>query len=212
MVTEIELKAHVHNSEELRLLLLEKAEYLYGFEKKDKYWFAEESALQGGSAFLRCDDVKCPGAGLSPSGLRIRCEKRSYPDGKEESLTLATYKKKELKDGIEVNDEREFTVNPASEFEEFLKRLGLKPERSKEKRGWAFSKNGIITELVEVKGLGWFVELEIIVNAMNGELMNEEAFAQGKKSLMDLLFDLGVTKEAIESRFYSEMLSSVTDG
>ena len=184
MVTEIELKAHVQNTEELRLLLSEKAEYLYAFEKNDKYWYAENMSLL-------------------PSGLRIRSEKRLFPDKREESLTLVTYKNKEVRDGIEVNEEREFTVIPAPEFEEFLKRTGLKPGRSKEKRGWAFSRDGITVELVEVKGLGWFVELEIIAEAKN-----EETFTKGKKRLLDFLSGLGIKNEAIESRFYSEMLAA----
>ena len=182
MATEIELKAHVQNNEELRLTLSAKAEYLYSFDKNDSYWLAEKS-------------------GMPPSGLRIRSEKRSFPDGKEESLCFVTCKNKEVRDGIEINDEREFSVEPAFEFEEFIRKLGFKPVRSKEKRGWAFSKNGITAELLEVKGLGWFIELEIIANTSNAE-----TFEAGKKRLLDLLTDLGIANDAIESRFYSEML------
>ena len=195
MATEIELKAHVHNSEELKLLLSKKAEYLYAFEKRDNYWFAEKP-------------------GLPPSGLRIRTEKRCFPDGNEESLTMATYKVKEVRDGIEINDEREFSVEPAFVLEDFLKLLGLKPVRSKEKRGWAFSKNGLTAELAEVKGLGWFVELEIIVTA-EGDTVHagntDGIFAQEKKRLLDFLDSLGITREAIESRFYSEMLAEAAN-
>jgi len=183
MVTEIELKAHIRSSEELKRKLSQKAEYLYAFEKKDEYWYNDESTLL-------------------PSGLRIRDEKRIFPDGREESLTLATYKNKEVRDNIEINDEREFNVAPIVAFEEFLRRIGLKPGRSKQKRGWAFLKDSITAELVEVKDLGWFIELEIVTQDRN-----EGAFAQGKKRLLELLSDLGITEEAIESRFYSEMLN-----
>ena len=186
MATEIELKAHVHNNEELRLTLSEKAEYLYSFEKKDSYWLAETS-------------------GLPSSGIRIRGEKRIFPDRNEISLCLVTYKNKEVRDGIEINDEREFSVEPASEFEEFIIKLEFKPVRSKEKQGWAFSKNGITAELVEVKCLGWFIELEIIANTAD-----EETFVTGKKRLLDLLAELGITEDAIESRFYSVMLSEAS--
>ena len=187
MATEIELKAHVNDSEELRITLSGKAEFLHSFEKKDCYWFAEKS-------------------GLPSSGFRIRSEKRSFPDGKEVSLCFATYKNKEVRDGIEINDEREFSVEPAVEFEEFISKLGLKPARSKEKRGWAYSKNGITAELVEVKGLGWFIEMEIISHTANAE-----TFAAGKKRLLDFLAEIGVANDAIESRFYSEMLNEAAN-
>jgi len=50
---------------------------------------------------------------------------------------LATYKTKEISDGIEVNHECEFTVSDADLFEELLSRLGLRNSVRKEKEGWA---------------------------------------------------------------------------
>ena len=186
MVTEIELKAHAGNWEELKQILTEKAEYLCAFEKSDEYWFAAESSLP-------------------PSGLRIRGEKRRFADETEDFFTIATYKTKEVRDGIEVNDEHEFRVDPAGEFVEFLKRMGLKPGRSKKKRGWAFSKENITAELVEVAGLGWFVELEIISHS---DKSTKEAFTAEKTHLLEFLDSLGIAREAIESRFYTEMLAN----
>lgn len=189
MAAEIELKAHVQDIEKLRKLLSEKAEYLYAFEKEDNYWFGA--------------------AALPRSGLRVRREKRTYPDGRDESSTLATYKIKEVRDGIEINDEQEFTVEPALEFEKFLSIVGLKPGVSKQKRGWAFSGRGINAELLEVKGLDWFLELEIIVNDPEAVSNRKEAFADEKKRLLDFLDCLGIEKEAIESRFYTDMLRTL---
>ena len=183
MVTEIELKAKVENSEALRILLIKKAEYLGKFEKEDTYWTLPRVL----------DPV--------PTRLRIRMEKRTLPDGREESLTIATYKTKELRANIEINDEREFAVNPASEFEEFLTLMGLKPDIKKRKLGWAFSRDGIKAELTEVKGLGWFVELEILTDNKEENTINE-----GKKRLLDFLSELGIEKKALETRFYTEML------
>ena len=200
MVTEIELKARVNNSESLRRILLEKALFLREFEKKDCYWFS-------------CDSTLPP--------VRVRAEKRIFPDRKEETLTLATYKSKKVVDGLEINDEREFSVDPVSEFEDFLKRMAFKPGRFKEKRGWAFSKDGITAELVEVIGLGWFIELEITTdftsagmdsaNSTSTDTVNEKNFAEERKRLLDLLSSLGISKEAIESRYYSEMLSDTAN-
>ena len=188
MVTEIELKAHVKNNEELRRLLSEKAVFLHSFEKEDNYWFGENTSLPS-------------------SGLRIRREKRRFEDGREEIANLATFKTKEVRNAIEINDEREFAVDPVTEFEEFLRRLGMRAERYKKKKGWAFSKDGINAELVEVQGLGCFIELEIIADNNR-----EETFAGARKKLMDFLVELGIDAEAIESRFYTEMLKDASSG
>ena len=197
MATEIELKAHVQDSEALKSILCKKAEYLGSFEKEDTYWLGT--------------------AGSFSSRLRVRREKCTLSNGDEELKCIATHKTKEVRDGIEINDEREFEVNPAPEFEEFLKRMGFKPGASKRKKGWAFSHEGITAELVEVEGLGWFVELEIIANGMNAAGIytadnRKETFAAEKKRLLDFLADLGIEKNALESRFYTEMLKELKKG
>jgi len=199
MVTEIELKAHIRDSGTIKLLLSKKADYLGSFEKNDTYWLSAEIDCQGKNPRVPC---------LPHSGLRVRSERRVNCDGKEESATLATFKIKELRDGIEINNEHEFEVHPSknhdiSDFEEFLTRLGLKPGLTKRKHGWAFSYEGINAELLEVDGLGWFIELEIIKDNNR-----EETFTEGKKKLLDFLDSLGIEREAIESRFYSEMLTA----
>ena len=191
MATEIEVKAHVHDSKALKALLHEKAEYSGAFEKDDTYWvFAPE---------LRTPAVPS-------SRVRLRREKRSLPDGSGESVTLVTYKTKEVRDGIEINDELEFEVTPGPEFERFLKTMGFKPGFYKQKRGWGFSRGEISAELVEVEKLGWFIELEILVDAMEaGE--REKTVAEGREKLLGFLAALGIGREAIESRYYTEMLA-----
>ena len=196
MVTEIELKAHVRDSEALRLILLEKAESLGTFEKEDSYWFGAP--------------------GLPLSGLRVRREKSALPDGTVKEAVFAAYKAKEVSDGIEINDEQEFEVSPVQAFEEFLGKMGLKPGFSKRKRGFAFCKISgeaqIRAELVEVSesgglgNLGWFIELEILAGGIQTGNRRAETLAEAKNRLLDFLSCLGIEKEAIESRFYSEML------
>ena len=187
MTFEIELKAHVEDVGTLKMILAEKAEYTCAFEKQDVYWF--------------------------PVKLRLRREKLISPLGNEKKRCLLTWKKKEVIDGIEINEEREFEIQcgpdqTLEQFDEILYHLGLKPGASKQKQGWAFIQNEnqsnsgqIFAELVEVKGLGWFLELEIIARDKN-----EETILKGKERLLAFLDDLGIKREAIESRFYSEML------
>jgi len=187
MVTEIELKAHVRDSEALKKTLSEKAELKGAFEKRDVYWFGPENS------------------DLTVTKLRVRKEKRSFADGTESSLCLVTYKSKEENKGIEINEELEFEVEPVEAFEEFLKKAGLKPGAGKIKRGWVFVKERITAELVEVDTLGWFIELEILVGAKD---KNEETITKTRETLLAFLDDLGVEREAIESRFYLDLLSS----
>ena len=188
MATEIELKAHVRDSEALKTLLSEKAVYSGAFEKRDVYWFGPDT-----SAF-------------PVTKLRLRREKRSFADGTEKSLCLVTYKAKEVNNGIEINEELEFEVDPVEAFEEFLVKAGLKPGVGKIKRGWVFLNGELTAELVEVDSLGWFVELEILVNT---EDKSEETLSGVRETLLAFLDSLGIERDAIERRFYLDMLSSI---
>ena len=201
MATEIELKAHIEHAESLRQLLSGKAEYLCTFKKEDTYYYHAEAQ------------------GFLPSGIRLRTERRAFPDGSEKSTTLLTYKRKKVKDGVEVNDEREFEIrssvgemmfgepsssHPAAELGDLLKGIGFEQGIFKRKHGWAFCRDDIIAELLEVESLGWFLELEIVVTDNR-----EERFAEERNRLLDFYDSLELAREAIESRFYSEMLKEL---
>ena len=191
MATEIELKAHVKDIDALQSVLCVKAECVGTFEKEDTYWV---------SHLLAPDNPR------QLPQLRVRREKRSLPGGSVVSATMATYKNKVMRDGIEVNDELEFEVSQGTEFESFLKNIGFQPDIiSKQKRGWTFSHDEISAELVEVDGLGWFIELEIIVNGLGPETL-EETLTDKREKLLTFLDELGLAREAIESRYYTEML------
>ncbi|MDR0878433.1 MAG: CYTH domain-containing protein, partial [Treponema sp.] len=158
MALEIEVKARVDEPELLKTRLSAFGKADCSYEKEDTYWFPlAEKAVSGN------------GPALPPSGLRVRRENNG-PFGtapaEQRQTTLVTYKIREPPgaDGIEVNQEREFTVSDAGVFEELLGRLGLAPGIGKHKQGWAWNcagKDGdvIRAELSEVRGLGWFIEL-----------------------------------------------------
>jgi adenylate cyclase class 2 len=199
LAIEIELKTHVKDSEALKLLLSAKAEYLWAFEKEDAYYFPV-----GNSS-------------IPKSGVRLRGESKTLPDGTEKKAVYVTYKTKEVRDGIEINDEKEFEVfssqsspGPVRVFDEFLTMLGLKPGYTKRKKGWAFFKDGINAELLEVEKLGWFLETEIVVNDILPPDKMEITIGEGRRRLMKFLSDLGIEKDAIENRYYSEMLKAET--
>jgi adenylate cyclase class 2 len=187
MAVEIELKALVGDHEAMKTKISLLASPSLSFEKDDQYWVAGTSA------------------GLPQSGVRIRRESIRRPDGGAEEKVLVTYKFKEVRDGIEINDEREFTVSDGDTFGELLKRMGLEQGVRKHKQGWAWTYGNIYAELCEVSGrkhsLGWFLELEILADEAG-----KETVAAARKELLGFLERLNVGKECIEERYYSEML------
>lgn len=126
---------------------------------------------------------------------------------REENGTLiVTYKHKELRDSIEINDETEFAVSDRFAFEALITDLGFTPGDRKEKRtkSFAHSRDGfeVHLELSEVEGLGWFLELEILSDSAGSEIIE-----QAGKTLRNILARCGVPESAIETRYYTELLS-----
>ena len=188
MAVEIELKARLEESGPVKQRLSSIGVFLHSYEKYDAYWNSADNIL--------------------PSGVRVRREIRTLPDNAGHETILVTYKTKEITDGVEINDECEFCVSDAGVFEELLGLLGLKPGIKKEKRGWAWQVRApeagqppVLAELSDVKGLGWFIEIEIIA-----EDREEKTVTASRKRLFDLLAELDIASDQIEARPYSAML------
>jgi adenylate cyclase class 2 len=187
MAIEIELKAWVDDSGAVKERLHGLALYNGEFLKEDTYWKQENPGIGPGT--------------LPLSGVRIRKESGRDAKGRPYSVILVTCKSKETREGLEVNNEREFSVSDAEAFEELIGQLGLKPVISKRKSGFSWNYDGITAELTEVAGLGWFSELEIL--AGNGE---PETVRTARERLLELLAKLGIGEDRIEPRYYTEML------
>jgi adenylate cyclase class 2 len=189
MPIEIELKTRTEDHQALKEKISLLAPAAFYFEKDDCYWIAGK----GRDGPLR-------------SGVRLRREKIVLPSGATEDKALVTYKIKEVRDGIEINDEREFAVSDAADCEELLQRLGLEPGLRKHKQGWAWTLGAVKAELCDVSGpqrsLGWFLELEILA-----EDAEAPTVAAARHKLLDLLERLGVPRDRIEERYYSELLA-----
>ena len=200
--TEIELKAHAKDPSGCMNRLNEIAGNGTAFSKNDSYWFVPENK----PAMLPDSRIKLP-----PSGLRVRQEKKFIFAGtsEETEYTCVTWKYKEKKDGLEINEEHEFKVSDGTIFEQMLLMFGLEKRIAKQKEGWVWQYEGITAELCDVSGiikpgnaknLGWFLELEILAKT------GSDIAAAGERLLL-LLEKAGINKENIESRYYSEMLS-----
>ena len=157
---------------------------------------------------------------MPDSGLRVRRETRTLPDGQAAASCIVTFKTKERRmDGpsggtIEVNEEHEFTVSDGVVFSGLLSRLGLREDYAKQKRGavWTIGDEArrsdcITAELAEVAGsrhsLGWFLELQIIT-----ENSDESVVQSIRARLLGLLDRCGLGPASIEGRYYAELLRS----
>ncbi len=169
MAIEVELKAWVEQVDTLRDKILKIAEPHGPFDKRDTYF-----SLPGQDASL----------------FRIRREKEK---------NTVTYKEKELLDGIEVNQEHEFTVDDAEAFTDFSRYLGYGLFIEKHKQGTLYRWENVGIELSRVEGLGWFVEIEVLV-------ARHEEVPKAREKLRHVLKELGITEEKIEPRYYNEML------
>jgi len=183
MAWEVEIKAHVKDAQGIETAL--GARYGRGvpFDKRDVYF--ESVANPGSTAFRLRND----GAGDGLPG----------PD-------VVTIKQKGMRDGVEVNNEVEFTVDSADAFHAFAQSLGYRVAIEKRKRGHVWEvESGVHIELAEVSGLGWFVEIEALLDGQ-GEIPAAEA------QVRSLLQSLGVAETDIEPRYYTSLLRLLKAG
>jgi len=175
MAIEVETKAWATGQvESLREKLQQLAEYRGSFDKRDTYFSLP---------------------GKDKSEFRIR---------REAHVNTVTYKVKHRDAGFEVNQEHEFTVDDADGFIDFSRYLGYEVFIEKHKQGdlYRFENAGI--ELSRVEGLGWFVEIEILVE-------RQPEVQAARRKVREVLRMLAVSEEKIESRYYNEMLKNITN-
>jgi len=189
---EVELKARVSDRAAVEARVASFAVLEGSVDKLDAYWHGPDWRLARGK-----------------KGFRVRAER-----GPEGGKSLVTFKTKSGEGGIEINRESEFEISDAEVFTEFVLRLGCEPFYKKRKLGNRYRVDpcdraqggtacgGSATiELVEVEGLGQFIEIEILLEDDDPASI---ALAQGE--LRGFLARAGVPPEAIEARYYSELL------
>lgn len=187
-MTEIELKAHISDP-----------------DAAEKAVLALPGALKIGESVKQDVYLRLGG---SPVRVRLRDE--------NDTITL-TYKRKETRSGLEVNDEQECTVSDRKAIEVLLADIGFKPFLTKIKRTRSFTVSGdcgnsgnsgesvpaVTAEISLVEPLGWFLELEILLEETDPD---EETIEKTRERLLQVLADCGVGDKSIEHRYYSEML------
>jgi len=198
MAIEIELKARLDDYAPVKERLSVVGNYCRSYKKSDSYWRPANGIYANGNTAMS----------IPATGVRVRRESGIDADGAAHESVLATYKTKEISDGVEVNHECEFTVSDAGLFEDLLGRLGLRDSVRKEKEGWAWTipsqaagQAPILAELSLVAGLGWFLEIEIM--AANN---SEQTVKESRGRLFTLLEKLDIPAELVEPRPYTVML------
>ncbi|MFA5852985.1 MAG: class IV adenylate cyclase [Spirochaetales bacterium] len=175
---EIELKAKVDDSSTVKKLLTAFMTYQGPIDKNDEYW-----SLPIVASFI-------PSVGFH---LRLRIE----PD-----QATVTFKEKTYTDNIEVNKEVEFGILDAEAFRKFLDKMSAKLMYRKRKSGTAWKdESGIVAELVQVDGLGEYLEVETLFEE-DAAIDVEEI----KRNLMKIIERCGLTISNIEPRPYSQLL------
>ena len=177
---EVELKAHVADPAAVEAKLQAFAVRIGDFDKRDSYWHGPEWRINRGTR-----------------GFRVRAER---------DVVTVTFKTKRSEGGVEINREREFVIQDRDTFVEFIERLGCEPFFEKRKIGtkWEWRHGGsdpIALELLEVPGLGRFLEIEALVSEDD-----PAAVALARGEIAALLEKSGLDDSDIEPRYYSELL------
>lgn len=172
---EVELKAHIGDAAEVERRVATFARFLRRVDKRDSYWHGPDWRPQRGT-----------------KGFRVRSEGDTF---------VVTFKTKQLEDGIEVNHEREFEISDADIFQEFVLRIGCEPYYKKRKTGSAYEYKGMTLEILEIEGLGAFLEIERLL-----DVESAPAIAAARDELKAALGLAEVSESAIEERTYSEMI------
>ena len=182
-MTEIELKAHAADPEDTEKKIGAFATFKCETEKFDAYW-------------ANADNTNVTVEG-KPVKVRIR---------EESGVTVITYKKKERQGAIEVNDELEFTIDNRKAFEALITDLGFSQDSIKHKKTKSFDYiaqgTHVTIELSLVDPLGAFVEIEILKDNPDSETIE-----RSRKILGETLKLCGISEDAIETRYYTEMIA-----
>ena len=133
----------------------------------------------------------------TPSGQRYF---RLRTQGEKQIVTI---KKKTVFQGVEENEETEFTVSDRENFLAFLEALGCTVYIEKTKRSRVYRDKDLTVELSHIGDLGWFLEIE----KLTVESISDRERREIRERLLGLLDDLGVGRKRIEGRYYIEMLA-----
>lgn len=180
---EIEIKAWVDDVKKTKEILNSFAKYKGHLIKTDEYW----------------KNIN----GNKPLTVRFRTE--TFEDINKKNVftkSYFTYKRKELRETTEVNEEFETEIQNINPIKQLLLDIEFSLFKIKQKdvEQWIFENATL--ELCNVKTLGNFLEIEIL-----SEKNDEETIEKSKEKLLKILDKANISRDEIETRYYNEMLS-----
>ena len=118
----------------------------------------------------------------------------------EKGETIFCIKNKTLTKGVEANTEMEWKISDPKQWNKTLGKIGIKSSVKKFKRSESYEWKGFHIELNHITRLGYYLEIETMVN-------KEEDVSKAKQELIDLFKRLGYSQKAFEKRYYLELLA-----
>ncbi len=191
MAYEVEMKAWVDDWDAMEARLRGMCRFIRDFRKDDRYYLVNpEPATEPGDG--------ASGAGRSERGFRVRVDA---------GRACVTFKRKERHRRAEINMEREFEVDDVEAFNELMRRIGLEPQFTKVKEGLEFEHDGLVIELVHVRELGDFLEVECV-----DERDDASAHQAAAQRIEGFFTRCGVDPERIETAPYMKLLRRIRSG
>lgn len=172
MSIEVEIKAWVDDFQTIKGLLDSKYQFVKEYTKEDLYFKGMDSISQ------------------KEKEVRIR---------RVDGSSIVTYKERSHQGKVEVNIEKEFKVDNYDNFKYLIEELGYRAYITKTKTGFLYNENGINIELSNVTGLGYFIEIESVIDE-DGDVNRET------RRIYEILDSLKISRDRVEDQFYVEML------
>ncbi|MCK9287299.1 MAG: class IV adenylate cyclase [Sphaerochaetaceae bacterium] len=183
---EIEIKAHVEHPEELKPIIDSLLDSEGTFQRKTDVYYGRKS--ENNSPLSRA------------AQFRLRYL--------EDSIIITRKSKQLQTGGVENNSEIEFSVSIAEQqhIKNFFVSLDFVIVAEKEKTGWYWVKDNLTIELIEITHLGWFIEVEYLLEDVAGD----DEINAVKMKLFDFLAACHISKQAVESRYYLDLIEEIS--
>lgn len=117
---------------------------------------------------------------------------------REDQQYVVTFKTKKIEDCMEVSEENEFVIENENVFIKMLQVIGFKEYFRKVKTGAEYHTDSLNLDLSLVNNLGWFLEIEKLVE-------KTEDIGSAKKEIVNMLKKLNL-EDDIEVRTYEQLI------
>ena len=196
MIFEIERKAHIDNPSDIIAILNKKAIYKQTLFKNDIYF----SDVKDRTIDFKRDKIFRLREAISLKAQSFE-EIEKVNLNNEKNKLIVTIKNRKIINHTEINEESEFNIDydDKDKFIEFAKYLNYFEFITKEKQSIIYEYKNVNIEINKVKSLGFFIEIEILVNDEN---KRDIAILK----LNEIFNEFNISQDKIENRLYIDLL------